>query len=277
MRQLLKPSGNDDRHGTKEPNHCTIEQTCFTEMACPTAHVSAFCRIVTRKVIPRHFWGGDSNERIIMQWIDQLVELRRFESLTLHQVTQRLQVRLSIAQWLHSGSDFGQITSVSWLRLCNDEDASRLSKSDFEKRKEVFLEFIYWLVDSFIIPLISSNFHVTESNVHRHRLFYFRHDVWRMLSEPAVTTLKLKMFEETSLENTTRLLSARQLGFSKIRLLPKRLGFRTITNLKKRQQILKSGVLSLGRSINTIMTPVFNAITYEKVGVLKDTVHLFWR
>lgn len=143
-----------------------------------------------------------------------------------------------------------------------------MANSDFSKRKEVFLEFIYWFFDSFLIPLIRSNFHVTESNVHRHRLFYFRHDVWRMLTEPALVTLKVNMFEEIPTEQVTRLLSARQLGFSKIRLLPKGSGFRTIMNLKRRQQVLRHGTVTLGRSINSVMLPVFNAVTYEKVSMI---------
>jgi telomerase reverse transcriptase len=142
-----------------------------------------------------------------------------------------------------------------------------LAKSDFEKRKEIFLEFIYWLFDSFLIPLIRSNFHVTESNVHRNRLFYFRHDVWRMLTEPSLETLKSSIFEHLPAERMTRLLSMRPLGFSKIRLLPKKHGFRTIMNLKRRQQVLRNGTMSLGRSINTVMTPVFNVLNYEKVSL----------
>ncbi|KAL6709686.1 Telomerase reverse transcriptase [Coniothyrium glycines] len=224
------------------------DQLCFTDMACPTAHVSAFCRAVVRKVMPQQFWGGDSNKHNLLHWIDQFVHLRKFESLTLHQVTQGI-----------------QITQVTWLHLPGIDETNKLSRTDLTKRQEIFLEFVYWLFDSFLIPLIRSNFHVTESNVHKHKLFYFRHDVWRMLSEPALTRLKSSMFEEMPLEQTRRLLTSRQLGFSKIRLLPKSHGFRTIMNLKRRQQIMRNGVLSLGRSINSIMTPVFNAITYEKV------------
>jgi telomerase reverse transcriptase len=44
-------------------------------------------------VIPNSFWGDEHNKRIIMYWIDQFIQLRRFESLTLHQVTQKVQVR----------------------------------------------------------------------------------------------------------------------------------------------------------------------------------------
>lgn len=136
------------------------------------------------------------------------------------------------------------------------------------KRTEMFLEFAYWLFDSFLIPLVRTNFHVTESNAHRNRLFYFRHDVWRLLAEPALLELRTNMFEEMPTESTERLLSARQLGFSNIRLLPKRQGFRTIMNLKRRQQVMRYGTTMLGRSINAVMTPAFNAITYEKVSIL---------
>lgn len=160
-----------------------------------------------------------------------------------------------------------QIACVAWLQLPGQNGSANMAKSDFEKRKELFLEFIYWLFDSFLMPLVRSNFHVTESNVHRNRLFYFRHDVWRMLTEPSLTTLKASMFEYMPTERTVRLLSMRPLGFSKIRLLPKRDGFRTIMNLKRRQQVVKNGVTSLGRSINTVMTPVFNVVTYERVSI----------
>jgi telomerase reverse transcriptase len=242
-------------------------QQCFTDMACSTADVSAFCRAVVAKVIPNDFFGDDSNKRIIMHWIDQFISLRRFESLTMHQVTQKIQVKKTLASCPRSPLINLQIASLAWLRPPGQDNDAKLSKSDFEKRKELFLEFVYWLFDSFLIPLIRSNFHVTESNVHRNKLFYFRHDVWRMLTEPSLTTLKANMFEHVPNDRMARLLSMRPLGFSKIRLLPKRNGFRTIMNLKRRQPVMRNGVMSLGRSINTVMTPVFNVITYEKVSI----------
>jgi telomerase reverse transcriptase len=61
-------------------------------MACPAAHVSAFCRAVIARVIPKGFWGDEHNQGIVMYWIDQFIDLRRFESLNLHQVTQNIKV-----------------------------------------------------------------------------------------------------------------------------------------------------------------------------------------
>ena len=73
------------------------------------------------------------------------------------------------------------------------------------------------------------------------------------------------MFEQIPTERANKLLAVRPLGFSKIRLLPKKQGTRIIMNLKRKQQVMRCGTMTLSRSINTVMTPVFNAITYEKV------------
>jgi telomerase reverse transcriptase len=108
---------------------------------------------------------------------------------------------------------------------------------------------------------------VTESNVHKNKLFYFRHDVWRMLTEPSLLDLKSNMLEEMPADSTVKLLAHRKLGFSKIRLLPKGKGVRLITNLKRRQQIMRNGTMVLGRSINSVMGPVFNIMNYERVSM----------
>ena len=158
-----------------------------------------------------------------------------------------------------------QISNLAWLRPPGQMEATKMAKSDHDKRREILLELLYWVFDSFLIPLIRSNFHVTESNVHRNRLFYFRHDVWRMLVEPSLSKLRLNLFEDVPTEKATKLLSARPLGYSNIRLLPKKAGVRLITNLRRKQQIVRYGKTVLGRSINSVMAPAFNVITYEKV------------
>lgn len=134
------------------------------------------------------------------------------------------------------------------------------------KRWEIFNELIYYLFDSLLIPLIRSNFHVTESNVHRYRLFFFRHDVWKSIAEPALASLKLSMFEEIQFERARRILASRTLGFSQVRLLPKESGVRPIVNLRRRA--IKKGSSFLGSSINSILAPVYNVLTYEKASFL---------
>ncbi len=221
-----------------------------TDLATHHANVSAFCRAVVLRVFPHRLWGsgmgGEHNRRIIMRNIHRFVQSRKGESLTLHDVLQDI-----------------HISAITWLRP--HEDATKMCQSDFNKRKEIFAELIYYLFDSFVVPLVRSNFHVTESNVHRNRLFYFRHDVWRQLTEPVIADLKFNMFEEMKLDQARKLLAGRSLGYSDIRLLPKATGFRPIANLRRRMQIWKGGKKILGRSINSILTPAFKILNFEKV------------
>jgi telomerase reverse transcriptase len=104
---------------------CSTEQTCSTDMACSTADVSAFCRAVVTKVIPNGFWGDGSNKRIILYWIDQFVALRRFESLNLHQVTQKIQVRCP----LHLSTDYIDRLAGCILSLAPTTRSTRLCEN----------------------------------------------------------------------------------------------------------------------------------------------------
>lgn len=120
------------------------------------------------------------------------------------------------------------------------------------------------MFDSLLIPLVRCNFHVTESNVHGNRLFFFRHDIWRRATEPYIATIKLNMFEEVKPLQAKTLLEARVLGFSQLRLLPKLFGVRPIMNFRRRAPKLQNGKSVIGRSINQVMAPVFNMFDYEK-------------
>ena len=142
---------------------------------------------------------------------------------------------------------------------------ANISKLDMEKRSQIFLELIYYIFDSILIPLIRSNFHVTESNQHRNRLFYFRHDVWRALTEPSVDYMKSSMFSELKLVYANRALNTRKLSSSHIRLLPKGPGVRPIMNLRRRITKLQNGKAVLGRSINAELAPVQRMLDYEKM------------
>ncbi|OBT76587.1 hypothetical protein VF21_05363 [Pseudogymnoascus sp. 05NY08] len=216
------------------------------DLATPSANVSAFCRAVLGRVIPDEFFGtGEDqvhNKQVLMKNMDRFIELRRFETLSLHDVTQGM-----------------KICTIPWL---NSENV-KSSQSDTRKKWEIFYEFMYYVFDSLIIPLIRCNFHVTESGVHRYRIFFFRQDVWRNLAEPAMASLKLAMFEEVDISVANSILDSRTIGFSQIRLLPKEKGVRPIMNLRRRQ-LRRDSKRAFGPSINSTLAPVYNMLTFEK-------------
>jgi telomerase reverse transcriptase len=130
----------------------------------------------------------------------------------------------------------------------------------------MFHEFLYYVFDSLLIPLIRTNFYVTESNTHRYQVFYFRHDVWKYMAEPSMANIKENMFEEVKLEDALRTLQSRRLGFSQIRLLPKGEKLRPITNLKRRT-LARGASKALGPSINSVLAPVHTLLKLEKVSL----------
>ena len=119
------------------------------------------------------------------------------------------------------------------------------------------------VVDAMIIVIL--RMHVVKlSSSLLSRLSFFRHDVWRYIAEPAMSTLKANLFEEVKLKDALSILNSRQLGFSQIRLLPKTSSVRPIMNLRRRAPSNRDKN-KLGPSINSILGPVHSMFTAEKV------------
>ncbi|VUC33904.1 unnamed protein product [Clonostachys rosea] len=239
------------RHkGHSQPCHSGMPlYNTLVELACPIGNVSAYCQAVLAKIIPDRFWGeGDTmahNKRMFRSKVDHFIRLRRFEIMSLHEVAQDLKA-----------------IDIPWLSL-HSLSGQKTSQTDILKRYELFHEFLYYVFDSLLIPLVRNNFYVTESNIHRNRLFYFRHDVWRRITEPAMAKLKENMFEPLRLVDATRILDSRRLGFSQLRLLPKTLDLRPIMNLGKKMPG-KGRSKTFGASINWELKPIHHMLNAEK-------------
>ena len=223
----------------------------LVDAATPTAHVSAFCRAVINQIVPPSLLGNDTegvaNWRNLMQSVDQFVRCRRFERMTLHMVVQKMKV-----------------TSMGWLTPPSTNSRQKISKSDLVKRTELLLELLYYIFDSLLIPLLRTNFHITESSSHGNRLFYFRHDVWRAIAEPSLNTIKLNMLQEIPLIEARQKISRRQLAFSHMRFVPKGNTVRPLMNMKRKPMIKKPGGVFLGSSVNDKLRPVASMLNFEK-------------
>lgn len=133
-----------------------------------------------------------------------------------------------------------------------------------KKRREIFQEFLYFVFDSLLMPLIKSNFYVTETSTHRNQIFYFRHDIWRRIAAPAISVLKRDMLEAVTLTQANSILDGRRMGFSAVRLLPKGNKLRPIMNLRRRQLSRSGSRRMLGPSINSVLAPIHTALRFEK-------------
>ncbi|KAI9796320.1 MAG: hypothetical protein M1833_006405 [Piccolia ochrophora] len=205
-------------------------------------------RAAITRVFPEAFWDSaaacSTNRALLLRKVDQFLRLRRFESLTLHDIIQSF-----------------KSTTAPWTEACEVDD--RDTRPERQVRRETLSGLIFYVFNSFLIPLIRSNFYVTESNMHGNQLFYFRHDVWRLFSEPIITSLKEVMFEEIGMDHARATLHTRPFGFSHIRLLPKAQGARPILNLRCRVTGSSRGTALQRRSINSVLAPVHTMLNYE--------------
>ena len=227
------------------------EVSDFFSCAAPAANVSAFCQAVLKRTLPRDMFGvgdsGDSNWRHVWTTVDRFVKMRRFETLSLHEVCQGMKVK-----------------AILWLQPPNMTGNHKLAIPEVKKRLEILHELVYYIFDSLIMPIIRANFYVTESGPYRNQLFYFRHDVWRKLTEPSLAMMRSSLYKQIPMSQVRRVLDSKKLGYSYVRLLPKADGTRPITNLRRRVVKTVGARRLLGPSINSQLSPVFCALTYER-------------
>ncbi|EPY49626.1 telomerase reverse transcriptase 1 protein Trt1 [Schizosaccharomyces cryophilus OY26] len=180
--------------------------------------VYAFLRSVILKVFPKAVWGTTHVFNLVMQKLKTFLQLTRFETITLHFLMQKI-----------------PITSISWIRL-GENDSKKLCLSDYEKRKQIFSEFMYWFFNTFVVSLLQSFFYCTESLESKNATCYFRKDVWTSLSTPF-----LKSVKDSTYVPIERHELFRDLVFppATIRLIPKRDSFRLITNLRRKHLMKK--------------------------------------
>ena len=108
-----QPARNMSVSKTKAPNVNGTSQVEFrsledsspqksdlTTFATPATDVSAFSQAVMSNLVPKDFWGhgqeGENNRKLIMKNIDIFVQSRRFESISLHTVSQGIKVSFQV-------------------------------------------------------------------------------------------------------------------------------------------------------------------------------------
>lgn len=223
----------------------------------PHSNVIKFVLSVIQHLVPLGFFGTLANLRAVQKDIGRFIHLRKFETMTLHTISQDIDVK-----------------AITWL----GPPTPKMSRTDAEKRRELLLEFLYWLVDSIVIPLIANNFYVTDiSDNTDKRLLYFRQDVWRELMGSVNADLKVKMFvpltpdDFPAARNDMRVARVAKpkylppksmIPYSTFRVVPKLgKGYRIITNMRRRATQANG---QLGPAPNQILKPILPILRYYR-------------
>ncbi|KAG8899700.1 hypothetical protein FRB99_006494 [Tulasnella sp. 403] len=229
-------------HGASQAAEAVKSKPRFADYACSFSEVSRFIAGVTMAVIPHSFWGSKKNLKAVLSQVSTFISCRRFETITLHDVLQGLST-----------------ADCDWLVVEGaGAQSQRSSASDDLKKKEIFHEFLYWYFESFVSPLLKNTFYITDSSVYRNQVLYFRQDDWATLCTPLLERLSNATFVRLELTKSQAeaILRHRQLGYARVRLLPKDSGVRPIVNLRRKSKT--------GQSINQVLQTTFQILTFEK-------------
>ncbi|RHZ61724.1 hypothetical protein Glove_346g37 [Diversispora epigaea] len=221
-----------------------------TDLSSNSHQVFAFVKEAIRQVIPGEFW---ENQKIILKAIEKFILLRQHEMFSLHEAMDKFQAK-----------------KCKWLEM----EGVKNNKVEADKRVEILNEFIWWLFESFVIPLLRTNFYVTTNASYKYRVFYYRHDVWYHVVQKGISSLTKNIFKEIPVENEEELQNG-TLGYSTIRLLPKdnKGAVRPINNLKRpiRKQVIHTKTnRRTNQSVNTILKDTFHILNFEKERQVTD-------
>jgi telomerase reverse transcriptase len=117
--QLITQFNAPTTHSTNslQPTEVSSEDRSFLPYSTPVSLVSAFCRSVLRHLLPGNAFGkaaaGERNWAVFMKNVDIFVQMRRFETWSIHQACQGI-----------------SSSPIEWLDTRKGRNNHRMSRSD---------------------------------------------------------------------------------------------------------------------------------------------------
>jgi telomerase reverse transcriptase len=185
-----------------------------------------------------------------------LTTLRRYESISSRKLIEKMKV-----------TSANQIAMIPWIKSGR---ATSFTPSDAIKRVQLLEQLLYWVLHDYLLPLLGvhildkANFYITETGIHKYKLFYFRHKIWTRINAPLFKGIMQSMYEvvdETAVKKAQN--GYNTLAVATMRLLPKQRGARPIVNLSKKQQLRPN----YKNSVNGLLKNVFHVLLLEKVQI----------
>ena len=210
-------------------------------------NAKSFVLATVKRIFPTSFWGSRKNQDVAFKHISTFILLRRRENYA--NKTLLTGMRTSQIQWLQ-------------------RDIKNPSAEIHRCQTLLFLRAFRWTLISFVLPLLRSNFHITESEFSYSRLVFYRKPIWSRFRNLSMKKLLRDQYVEISQKDAYILEQKQQMGFSRLRLLPKLTGMRPIATLCKREFVCSlEDVVSRSfhstKTTNAVLRDVFSILKYE--------------
>ena len=203
--------------------------------------VYRFVWVCIYRLVPESLWGCESNRNLGRDMIHQFCFMRRYEEFS---------VQMWAARW--------KMRPCKWIPPTRHD-------SQYEAHRQMVVHWLAWMMNSLVIPLLRNHFYITESAVHRNKVFYYRKPLWSRIvtadlgKSDGMSVIK-DMYRPMNAEEVLETRANRfNLPESQLRLLPKANGMRLIGNLSFRKRVIGQR----SDSANFLLRPSFEALRWE--------------
>ncbi|XP_048238967.1 telomerase reverse transcriptase-like isoform X2 [Haliotis rufescens] len=196
----------------------------------PHRQVFLFLRALCIKVIPLEMFGDDRNRKVFFKHLGDAVSLGQHEKYCLGQLMKDVKVKSYKCLQREPGGHPCQVRRVAQI--------------------------LWWLLNYFICPVIKAFFYVTNTNIYRNRVVYYRKSVWIQLHTRTLTALRQrKMMSPVTQTKVEHLLdSGHALGISYLRFLPKLTSLRPVVNMGRKPEPWTKKKLSINSQLRTCLS-----------------------
>ncbi|KAG0191168.1 hypothetical protein DFQ28_000822 [Apophysomyces sp. BC1034] len=138
---------------------------------------------------------------------------------------------------LHTlASTHREISDCEWVATARARETNApIRPLDLLKRQFLLKQVLGWVFGYYIVNVLKTAFYITEHGAFGDCTFYFRQDIWEQATKPILYRILNLQYEEIDKERSHMY----ALGPSRIRLVPKSTGARTITDMRANNSKLK--------------------------------------
>ena len=165
--------------------------------------VKAFLTTIVVRTIPMKVWGSHRNQRTfisnVVKFTTARINEKLFKSLILRGIS---------------------MNDCDFTRKSNGFGRAPLTLS--QKKEDLIRTLLFWLVESYISPIVKRAFFVTETQSGGNHVFFYRKNVFSLAQEEAVNKLVKTTLKPLTEQDATELLNNRHcLGLGRVRFIPK--------------------------------------------------------
>ena len=206
--------------------------------------VYSFVLSIISQLLPIAFWGVH-NWKVLRNNISHFIKLKRFEGIKVCHLLQNM-----------------KILEFSWNTAKHPS-----CRQEYIKIQNITAQLLCWVFEVLLVNVIKASFYVTESGNNKNKCAYIRHDIWMQLT---ASCFQSSDFNSIFSRMPNKFASAYQTinaSIHKIRLLPKKTGFRNILNLSKKYPSTSRILGSKGSefSSNQTLASALTVLKFERL------------